>query len=318
MNNVTVVYNTTVEKILHNRGRATALQINQGQILPLNGAKLILAMSTLPATTLVLNSFQPSEFPELSHVGKRFSAHFISSVVARVPRRNLLSSSHTSDIELGAAYIAGTKDQGQYHLQLSAVSYERCNDPKNIHSICKKYSANSIPIECIDTSQDYAVVSCSTLGELNYRNTNNQFTVQDNHPNLHANGLLKVHIDDQDKALWDWMDDVTFKIMRQLSIAPDNNDLQYWDEIEKTWNKDMPSSDTIRKKRLVHDTSTMWIGDSHDEDAPVNEDYRLKGIENVYITGGALWPTGGSWNPVVTIVAMAMHLVDTIHQNTYA
>ncbi|CAF1513896.1 unnamed protein product, partial [Adineta steineri] len=26
----------------------------------------------------------------------------------------------------------------------------------------------------------------------------------------------------------------------------------------------------------------------------------------------ALWPTGGSWNPVLTIVAMAMHLADTI------
>jgi choline dehydrogenase-like flavoprotein len=56
----------------------------------------------------------------------------------------------------------------------------------------------------------------------------------------------------------------------------------------------------------------------NDEDAPVNDDYRLKGVENVYITGGALWPTGGSWNPVVTIVAMAMHLADTIHQNTSA
>jgi hypothetical protein len=58
------------------------------------------------------------------------------------------------------------------------------------------------------------------------------------------------------------MDDVTLKIMRQLSIAPDNSDLQYWDETAKTWNKDMPSSDTMRKKRLVHDSSTMWIGDS--------------------------------------------------------
>ena len=57
----------------------------------------------------------------------------------------------------------------------------------------------------------------------------------------------------------------------------------------------------------------MWIGDRNDTESPVTYDYRLRGIENVYVTGGALWPTGGSWNPVLTIVAMAMHLADTIH-----
>ena len=50
----------------------------------------------------------------------------------------------------------------------------------------------------------------------------------------------------------------------------------------------------------------MWIGDRNYTESPVTYDYRLRGIENVYITGG-------SWNPVLTIVAMAMHLADIIH-----
>jgi len=57
----------------------------------------------------------------------------------------------------------------------------------------------------------------------------------------------------------------------------------------------------------------MWIGDKNYTESPVTYDYRLRGIENVYITGGALWPTGESWNPVLTIVAIAMHLADIIH-----
>ncbi len=56
----------------------------------------------------------------------------------------------------------------------------------------------------------------------------------------------------------------------------------------------------------------MWIGSSEDTEVPVGLNYCLQGVDNVYITGGELWPTSGSWNPVVTIVAMAMHLADTI------
>ncbi|CAF5161971.1 unnamed protein product, partial [Rotaria sp. Silwood1] len=51
-----------------------------------------------------------------------------------------------------------------------------------------------------------------------------------------------------------------------------------------------------------------------DIEAPVSSDYHLQGVDNVYITGGALWPTGGARNPVLTIVAMAMHLADTIYE----
>ena len=58
----------------------------------------------------------------------------------------------------------------------------------------------------------------------------------------------------------------------------------------------------------------MWMGGDGDEEAPVGLDYRLRGVENVFITGGALWPTGGSWNPVLTIVAMAMHLADSLNE----
>ena len=317
MDNVTVIYDCTVETILHDGRRATALRTNHDQIIPLNGTtKLILAMSTLPATTLVLNSFKQNEFPQLSNVGKRFSAHFVSSVVSRVPRSSLLLSGKASDVELGAVYIAGSKEQAQYHLQLSAVSYTQCDDPNNIHSICKRYSANSIPRECIDVSEDFIVMSCSTLGELNHRNQNNQFALIDNHPCPSANGRLTIHLDDQDRELWNWMDEVTVKTMIALLPASNSDDLEYWHETEKKWSTDIPRIDQMRKKFLVHDSSTMWIGDINDDAAPVKDDYRLKGVENVYLTGGALWPTGGSWNPVVTIVAMAMHLADTIDRGT--
>ena len=54
----------------------------------------------------------------------------------------------------------------------------------------------------------------------------------------------------------------------------------------------------------------MWIG--KDEDSPVDLDYKFRGVENVYLTGGALWPTGASWNPTCTMTALAMHLGDRL------
>jgi choline dehydrogenase-like flavoprotein len=42
----------------------------------------------------------------------------------------------------------------------------------------------------------------------------------------------------------------------------------------------------------------------------VGLDYRPRGVENVYVTGAGLWPTSGSWNPTLTMVALAQHLAD--------
>lgn len=314
MKNVTIIFDCTIEKILHDGKKATALQTSQGTILIRNDSKLILAMSTLPATTLVLNSFNLIEFPQLSNVGKRFTAHPVSSLIARIPRQSLLIVDNTREVELGAVYIAGMKDGAQYHLQLSGVTYTQCKDDSNIHKICKKYSANSIPRECIDISQDSIVVSCSTLGELDHKNKSNHFNLTDSSQCLTTNGKLNLSLNDQDKNLWDLMDDVTVQVMKKLSSSSNNDDLEYWHEINKTWEKYIPPPEQIRKKMLAHDASTMWIGDSKDMESPVTHDYHLRGVDNVYITGGALWPTGGSWNPVLTIVAMAMHLADTIHE----
>ena len=54
----------------------------------------------------------------------------------------------------------------------------------------------------------------------------------------------------------------------------------------------------------------MWIGE--DQNSVVGLDYRPHGVENVYVTGGSLWPTSGSWNPTLTMVALSQHLADTL------
>lgn len=119
-------------------------------MLPLGDAKLVLAMGALPPTTLIHNSFPemaarlPDELGDAAAVpcadthpraGERFSGHFITSVVARIPRKNFKNSAtgepiKLADLEVGAFYVAGTAlgadrkpDFGkQYHIQLTALT----------------------------------------------------------------------------------------------------------------------------------------------------------------------------------------------------
>ena len=101
-----------VKKILHDGEKATDLETNLGNI-SLGNAKLILAMGTLPSTTLMLNSF-----PQLANIGKRYTAHFITRITARVPRVNFPSHNDFGDLEMAAFYIAGVNEESnhQFHI----------------------------------------------------------------------------------------------------------------------------------------------------------------------------------------------------------
>jgi len=42
----------------------------------------------------------------------------------------------------------------------------------------------------------------------------------------------------------------------------------------------------------------------------VDADCRVHGLENLYIAGSSVFPTGGLWNPTLTILALALRLAD--------
>lgn len=104
------------------------------------------------------------------------------------------------------------------------------------------------------------------------------------------------------------MDEGTFQMMERV-FAPEGK-VEYWhgDPNLGHWTGERPSIPERRVAGLVHEGSTLWIGDK--DEGVVGLDYRPHGVENVYVTGGALWPASGSWNPTMTMVALAQDLAD--------
>jgi len=307
--NLHIVTNCTVKKIISQDSSATALDTSRG-ICPIGNAKVILAMGTLPPTTLIRNSF-----PHLPNIGERFSSHFITSVVARVPKDIMKKSNHFGALEVGAMYVAGVADgnyKNQFHIQLSAIYDE---DPEENYARAMRYMPDVVATaspEQLRTSKDHVIFVCAVLGELDYDNDKNKFLKNSSDPEVTTNSILRVMSDGkEDMKTWDAMDEATFSTIE--NIASCNKDqIEYWQN-GQGWTRDRPSIKNRRVDALVHESSTLHFGDKSDKNAPVDaSDYKLKGVENVYVTGAGLWPQGGSWNPTMTMVALSLDLADKV------
>ena len=304
-----MVSGCNVKLIRHDGFKALSLETSKGDVV-IGSAKLVLAMGVLPGTTLILNSFSKEEFPLLSKVGEKFAAHIISSVTARMPVENFIATPREDLLEIGAMYIKGHHLDQQFHFQLIAIHDSNPEDPAHIHKRHHYMPGRFTSADkCLKSSEKYVVFKCAALGELDHTNEKNWYRLNGGEDKT-SNISLQIVPNAKDDALLDAMEKAVFRVFKALSDSP--GEIEYIhenDEKQKEWKRERPEKTVTGS--LVHESSTMWIGGDESE-SPVGLDYRPKGVENVYITGGSLWPTGGSWNPTGAIVALTMDLADQI------
>lgn len=302
-----IVTDCTVSRILHQDGVATALETSRG-IVNVRKAKIVLSMGALPPATLILNSFS-----DVVGTGERFTAHFISSVVARMPRKDFDFAKKLAAMELAAIYLSGLdKTSGmQYHVQLSVLSAE---DPAHSAKRAARYMpdvvATASPAQLV-SSKDHLVFVCAVLGELDPSNADNWLRLN-GEADPTTNVLLQVLANDVDAATWNVMDQATFQMLEDALSPTGADGVEYWhgDPENGTWQAERPSVLERRVPALVHEGSTLWVGEGRE--GVVGTDCRPHGVENVYVTGAALFPRGGSWNPTLTMVALAQDLADRL------
>ena len=297
-----------VERIVEQDGSAVGLQTSRG-VVSLGDAKLVLGMGALPPATLLQSSFGD----KLPRVGSRFTAHFISAIVGRVPRSAFNFDGGMEELEIGAHYVAGeTPDGLQYHIQLSSLSD---TDPAANAALATRYApdvvATASPAQLADSS-DYVVFVAATLGEIAHDNPDNWFRANTSDKDPTTASLLQIVESDTDRRVWDTMDEGTYQVLEKVLSPGGAGEVEYWHGApdEGTWKSERPPQKQIRVGGLVHEGSTLYIG--KEDDAPVDLDYKPRGVDNVYITGAGLWPRSGSWNPTMTMVGLAQHLADKL------
>lgn len=316
---ITPVQNCIVTKIRHENGKATILETSAGNV-KLGNAKLILAMSTLPSTTLMLNSFQGSlsSFQHLQGIGKRFTGHFMTNIRARVPLdRSIFNGMNASfegrKPEMAAIYVVGENKESkhQFHIQITAIAVTDGMDPDVYNKM--RVLLKTPSDEQLRACTNHVVFICASLGQLDHENEYNKFELNDR-DDITRNATLHLATNETDRALWDTMDEATYEVLNCLT-HPSDKKMEFWNREAEKWQAKRLPEEKIRMTALVHPASTMPIGADDGADnyeCPVNLDYRFRGVDNVYLTGGALWPTGAAWNPTCAMTALAMHLADKL------
>ncbi|WP_334186829.1 GMC oxidoreductase [Noviherbaspirillum sp.] len=306
---LTVADRCIVERLLHDdRGTVIAIETSRGT-LSVGAAKIVLAMGTIPPATLLMNSFGDL----LPNAGKRYTGHFMSHVTARVKRS---AFKDLSALEIGALYLDGKDKAGyQYHVQASAFAVAHpADDAGTVAHECPDAAA-APSMQQLAGSEDDVVFVCATLGEVSEKNPDNWIR-RNGGKDAAANITLQLTPGPEDMRLWDVLDEATYQTIRALVSSGGTPPIDYWIDSADgggAWSSSPPDRSQIRLNIIVHEASPLWMG-TDPKTSVVGTDYRPHGVNNVYVTGGSIFPTSGSWNPTLTMCGLAQDLADRLTQ----
>ncbi|KAI0844297.1 hypothetical protein F5Y00DRAFT_266685 [Daldinia vernicosa] len=270
--------------------------------------KVVLCAGAIPNATLLLNSFYSCH----QTVGKRLTGHFQSHITARCLADNVDWKSN-GFLEIAATYLAGMdpKTHRQYHVQITAIHSPRPqDDADDAARECPDYAA-AATYEQLKDSENYVVFVCASLGELDESNKENFVRLNDS-KDPSSNVTLQLTLTDDDKKLWDTMDKATFETIEAMS--GDSGIVEYWDTHNGKWSTNKPPTEDIRIPGVVHEASTAFVG-PESKGGSLDSFYRPHEVANVFVTGAALFPTAGSWNPTLTMCGFAQDLARKLGEN---
>ncbi|MFD8478807.1 GMC oxidoreductase [Kitasatospora sp. NPDC059673] len=276
-------------------GRVTAVRTTRGE-LPVGGARIVLATGTVENTELVLRSL-PASSTRLA--GANLAGNAASFFNCRVPRA-AFEDLATDRPELAALYLDGATDDRAFVLHLSAsATVDPGRDVETVYRLLPDVFGEGTPERLTDPDHVVFLVNGVTeLGGVRAADSPSRVFLDQDGATVGA-----FHLDESDRRAWDALDRTTDEVLRLVARG---SAMEFWSPERGQWESEPPAAGR-RMPFAFLESGTLWMGESP-EDSVTDLHGRLHVLDNLYVTGGALFPTRGSWNPLLTMAALALRL----------
>lgn len=287
--NIDVLINAEATGLKRNKSGIEQIITKQG-VIDVKKAKVILALGVIEAVTLV-----KPEFPENKLLGRNFMGHFRSQIFIRVPKKAAGVDSNL--LEIATLYQSGMAVDREYHMHICCV-----HNPRGKDQAADFYRVTPYPSTMeLFMDGEYMYFELHAMAEIRGERTadaTNYISVKD--------GVTKIHfnLEKPELELWDTVDDVVVQV---AGIMADGHKIDYLQADNKTWSPKVPDMPKMRDYNLIHEAGIMWMGDNA-KDSVTDSWGRMHETDNLYVLGGAIFPTCGSWNPTYTGIAMTYRL----------
>jgi choline dehydrogenase-like flavoprotein len=295
--------NVLVDDINHHKGKvdvlanckATGLERNKTGIshihttqgtIETGKARVILSLGVIEAITLTRPAFRENKL-----LGRNFIGHFRSQALLRVPKQ--AAGVDNDLLQVAALYLSGMTSGSEFHTHISCIY-----NPRGTAQQDDLFRVIPDPTN-LDLYMDpeYVYFLLQSMAEIKgERNATsaNHITVTGKQTEIHFS-LDKAELD-----VWDEIDKV---ILQVAGVLADGHKTEY----QQSDNSFSPKVHVMRDYNLIHEAGVMWMGNNAD-DSVTDSWGRMHETDNLYVLGGATFPTCGSWNPTYTAMAMAYRL----------
>jgi hypothetical protein len=305
---------------VHARRRSPDGTTSEVQFEVADGANVIVALGTIESARLVLNSFP--DLPRRELVGANLMAHLRSNVVMRIPRASL-PPGLPQELQASALFAKGAHrfDDGTlvyFHLQITAAGLDNLTDDDHVELFMKVPDLDFFE-DLAQADDQHVVITIRGIGEMQPSPLSKVVAAGD------SQVRAEIVPTSRDEELWTAMDRASDQVARVFAAGRDfevrlpdgrwkkvapNADLEV--ELPLTFRDNHPGETGPRGRRdrlgtTHHEAGTIRLGATAD-DAPADENAKLRSTANVYLAGPMLFPTVGSPNPMLTGTALARRL----------
>ena len=308
-------------------GRVTEVQTTLGNIPVGDNARVVIALGTIESARLALLSFQG--ITNYNQIGQNLMAHLRSNLTIRIPRTSIAALDPAiKDLQASALFVKGKHIRNgkpsYFHLQITASGLDRPSTDSETELFKKVPDVDGFEV-LRKANDNTIVITMRGIGETQARNPGNNITLDGGEADEVAVKRARVaySLNDTDFELWDAMDKTSDDVARVFAGgAP----FEVLASDDKTWIALPANGDpktAIDYKPKADGGRRDGMGTTHHEAGPLcmgtdpntsvtDANGRFHFVTNAYAAGPCLFPTVGSPNPMLTGVALARRLADSM------